>query len=205
MAATKIPNAAELRTEILAPTDAEAARLDAAEATLYAALAEIGRGNDQTRADHKAAAEAARAALQPVPPMPELDDGRPQRDAIAEIIRARSGLETVRLGSLADALPRVVSAWHDARQHLDGRAREIADAAEALAGEYAAWWSLLHDARHAEETHDPNHRVSNGASERMRPRPAAPSVLEAAAGIDLCGVLSAHTTRSPITGKTERG
>lgn len=181
-------DAATLRAMVLADVEAEGQRVRAAEAEHRAALTQLATEAAQLRAEHDKAAAAARATYAAAPPMPELPDGQPHRDALHALLRARAALTTRRVQILAAALPEIVLAWDAARPLLDERAREIATQATALAEEYAAWWRLLRDARRANETSDPNKRVRNGPSERMRPRPTAVDVLAAATGIDLCGV-----------------
>lgn len=196
---------AAVRAAITADVDAELSRVHAAEAEHREALAAVRREADEIRAEHKDATLAARLAMQPAPPLPPLPDGREIRDSMGVLTRTRTELGHRREQALAAGLPQVMAAWQSARPGLDERARAIAAAAEVLAREYADWWTLVREVRRADEHKDPNQVIRNGPSERMRPRPTPADVLTASAGVDLCGVLSASTSRTPVTGKAADG
>lgn len=195
----------EIRAEILAEVMAENERLNEAKAGHRRVLAELRAEVDRLRAEHDVAVKEARRTLQAAPPAPELPDGQEHRNAITSIEWAQGELTGRRTRALADAAPDVSARWQATRAVLDERARAIAAEAEALAREYAAWWSLLSEVRGAEEQRNPNRIIRNGPSTRMRPRPTAASVLDAANGADLCGVLSMHVTRTPVTGAASDG
>ncbi len=138
--------------------------------------------------------------------MPELPDGQPHRDTLQYLMRARDVLAARRVEILADALPTIVQAWDAARGPLDERAGEIARQAAELAEEYACWWRLVRDARHAAEQPTLTRgRIRNGPSERMRPRPTAHDVLTAAAGVDLCAPGPVDIAVGLVTGTSPDG
>lgn len=183
---------------------AELARIDAALHAQREALAGARAVAEQIRAEHAAVVKLARDELRPAPPMPDLPDDQPVRDALHRLLYARGNIGSQVSAALAAAVPVVVSGWGKARPDLDQRAAQLAAAADDLAAEYAAWWSLVHEARSAAENADPNARTVNGPSTRMRPRPEAQDVLLAAAGVDLCGVRSARPLVDGVTGHAPR-
>jgi len=205
---TDVVTAAELRAVVLAEVEVEEDVIRAAEVEHRAALADLDREATEIRAAHDRAAALARAEYAAIPPLPELPDGQPHREALHELMRARDALGPRRTEALATALPAIVRAWDAARAPLDDQAREIAGEAAALAEEFATWHRLLRDARKAaEQPTSTRGRIRNGPSERMRPRPTSGDVLAAAAGVDLCGAgpTDADVRVQLVTGRLDDG
>lgn len=118
-----------------------------------------------------------------------MPDAQPHRDVLHHLLRARDELAARQTEALAAGLPTIVVGWDTARGPLDARAREIASQAATLAESYASWHRLLSEARRAAEQPSREHgRIRGGASTRMRPRPTAHDIIDAALGQDLCGV-----------------
>lgn len=193
-----------LRSRILAAVEAERQRLADAERQHREALHEIGQRNNAKRAEHDVLADAARQALESVPPLPELEDGHAHQDALHMIVTVRRGLKELRRQALAAAVDDVERAWPEARAALDRQARKIHAEAAVLAADYADWHALLYDVRRARDT-TPNKTVHGGPSDRMPPKPTAFDVLRAAMGEDVTAPKPITHRRQPVTGKILRG
>jgi DNA repair exonuclease SbcCD ATPase subunit len=192
---------AELEARILAEPNEERERLDAAAQAVRDEIAAIQAANAELRAEHDRAARQAGAQFEPAPEPPQLASIASQVEALERIRRARSGLQVARRAALADGAELVEEEWQLARALLDARARKITEQAERLAGEYRDWWRLVRAVRESIERRDPNRRVVNGPSTRMRAEPTTVDVIAAASGVDLCATLPLFPTAQPVTAR----
>lgn len=182
--------------EVIAEREALAARETQAREDMRALIDEA----DKMTAEHDAACAEARGRHVALPAPPVLPDGAPLQELLHRFIQERVALHDRERQTLAQRIGDVEEAWQDARPDLDSEAAALLRKVDALAARYRGWHRLVYDVRLAQETANPNARMVNGPSARMRPVPDAVAVLTVAAhGADL--LASAPIRRTDLIGQ----
>ena len=193
-------SAEDVRRSVLVEVTAEREALVAREAQASEDMRVLIEEADQMRTEHDAACAEARAHHVALPTHPVLPDSAPLQELLHRLTQERVALHDRERQALAEHIGDVEEAWQDARPELDSAAAALLREVDALAARYREWRRLVHDVRHARETANPNVRMVDGPSARMRPTPDAVAVLTVAAhGADL--LAPAPTRRADLIGQ----